>query len=89
MYTVLGTEGVQKVYRRMYRRMYRRLKEKKAACALTGWLYGPQGMPRRDRAQAARSSWRLEAWSSDIHIVVSVQRPDSSERPWVYLCTFC
>ena len=42
--------------------MYRRLKEKKAACALTGWLYGPQGMPRRDRAQAASPSW-----SSDIH----------------------
>ena len=43
--------------------MYRRLKEKKAACALTGWLYGPQGMPRRDRAQAASQP----SWSSDIH----------------------
>ena len=52
------TEDVQKVYRRctegMYRRFCRRLKEKKAACALTGWLYGPQGMPRH-RAQAART----------------------------------
>ena len=54
----------------MYRRFCRRLKEKKAACALTGWLYGPQGMPRH-RAQAARTLC-LSGWSSDIHIVCRV-----------------
>ena len=51
------TEGVQKVYRRCTEGVQKEctegLNEKKAAYALTGWLYGPQGMPRRDRAQAA------------------------------------
>ena len=45
------TEGVQK---ECTEECTEGLNEKKAACALTGWLYGPQGMPRH-RAQAARS----------------------------------
>ena len=78
------TEGVQKVYRRCTEGVQKEctegLNEKKAAYALTGWLYGPQGMPRRARQAGHRQQGPLSVWSSDIHIVVSVQRPDSSER---------
>ena len=56
------TEDVQKVYRRctegMYRRFCRRLKEKKAACALTGWLYGP----RHAQTQGTGSKDSLSVW---------------------------
>ena len=53
------TEGVQKVYRRCTEECTEEctegLIEKKAACALTGWLYDPAagraaGLPRRDAA---------------------------------------
>ena len=69
------TEGVQKVYRRnVQKNVQRRFEcEKKAACALTGWLHA--------QTQGTGSKVSLSGWSSDIHIVVSVQRPDSSERP--------
>ena len=85
------TEDVQKVYRRctegMYRRICRRLNEKKAACALTGWLYGPQGMPRH-RAQAARSLCLAGAVTSTLSCLCR-GRTVRRGQPWVYLCTFC
>ena len=36
---------------------------------------------RHAQTQGTGSKVSLSGWSSDIHIVVSVQRPDRSERP--------
>ena len=76
------TEGVQK---ECTEECTEGLNEKKAACALTGWLYGPQGMPRH-RAQAARSLCLAGAVTSTLSFV-SVQRPDGQFGEANHGCT--
>ena len=89
------TEGVQKVYRRCTEGVQKEctegLNEKKAAYALTGWLYGPQGMPRRARQAGHRQQGPLSVWSSDIHNCLSCLCRGRTVRRGVPApeCTFC
>ena len=89
------TEDVQKVYvQKVYRRNVQKDLQKvegKESCMRSHWLAVRPS--RHAQTQGTGSKDSLSVWLAgavtDIHIVVSVQRPDSSERPWVYLCTFC
>ena len=77
------TEGVQKVYRRNVQKV-----EGKESCMRSHWLVVRPSRHAQTRQGTGSKPGPLGAVTST-HIVVSVQRPDSSERPWVYLCTFC
>ena len=66
----------------MYRRNVQKDLQKvegKESCMRSHWLVVRPS--RHAQTQGTGSKVSLSGWSSDIHIVVSVQRPDSSERP--------
>ena len=80
------TEDVQKVYRRCTegRNVQKVLQkvEGKESCMRSHWLVVRPSRHAQTQGTGSKDSLVcLAGWSSDIHIVVSVQRPDRSERP--------